>query len=1496
MGLTPQALSKTAAAASSAEGQQIDGSVVFRSLSQVVLPADLLLRLENLQRVELGTLADFDNIRQGMNALADELVRRSELLGQCVQKAACGTIEDRENIKCLQQALQVLQDNDVHQQEKITLLTSEHERTMSLLAEFEVSMKSRWGEVWQKLAATEAQLDSFLTAQAGIRGDLEGLVGRSAGEQRDFLIGLLEKQAAALEIANAKQTESEEQIKQLKQSLERAQAEAAEMSKRNEHEWGQTRWVVNKVAELEQVVAKLRAQDAKIQSELGISAAPGTTEYFPMTPEFPAVWEGRDAEDRWWAGDGEWQRESWGVNPPGLGPTEPPPPIPEAYAKPLGASEVRIHQAAYKLLKDAPKLDLSSGGEPWEIGMIVHQWKVEMRTVLAAIHAGFAEFFDRTYEAGRVRYEQKRLTGVEAEVPAIASGEADMETRLSLTLLKNLPQAVRQPVVETSSSTNVRCILLFESLHEKYAPGGREELESIQRYLRQLPAAQDFKGALMTLRRWKLAKQRAQNLRLPEQAPNEGIAAMDSLMRVLEKKNQQLGMKINLLRMQPDMIVPSTAGLDRYVALLEVECRRLASDQEVREARAAHSNEVHVASEAVAKGKGKQACYFVHRPGGCWRGKDCPFDHSAKGEGESKGKGKADKGKKGKGSEAKGKQANVDKPETQPKPKAKSTPNPKGAHKPKAKAEAKAAVVPGLLGAGCMARVSAARDLGQGSDDRPSESGSEGILSDAGSAYSSESTGEALEEGSGHEGASEGSSQLGDLASILRERVPRRRAPLWYLVLDPVEYTLWTSTSEAVTQAVDRFYQVDGPNQIAVGVWWALSEIDFDLPVSNVEIGSGQFIVSARHQLCFYEDGVIRPLALVHLIDLDTGREQMLALTESDVAPIVGVWDLEEARSMLLRVLNPSGASSSHNLAKIPSRPPTIPMPQERDARDSDVGRVGSNQESDDSVSQSFAPEGPQTYDRCSDVGEGEGSEEEGHFGDFSVANQVKCVGASAIQASGVWNCSRVLVDSGANEVIRPFNPNLQLNRCKSTQVALASRDVLEAYRTRDGELILGEQPDGDWILSVRRLRGIQGAFHWDDDGPRITYHNGEDKVTVHCIEENGLPYISWAEFKPIRVLLAKRWRQKCGNAVMKAEGRELQIVDYDATMDAITRSCLEEHLVKHVDAKEDEGEMWAKTLCDKSQVTCAEVWNAVQRASLTERKTSRDKLVDGKPNEGLPMWTLGLFIHGGVLGLTQDSRRHPWLTRLICKLVRQQHPDLEFLSISLAVNLVFRPHKDRNSLERDSVLLGLTKFEGGQLWLEGLQGEEGNNIVRRTSDGDETKVGRLYEVSGGKSVRFNAALRTHGTEPFRGTRAVAVGYTPRGHGNVTKEVLSELEALGFYDQRMKKGRMLAAALTRTDHSRSSKLEAETSSTNTFRNQSLPNPRDDDEVQVDSYEELVMVQDDQRSSVVVQGLGASSVQSPDGSNDEGHPSQGFMAIDGPALPSEGEVLKKPGGP
>ena len=544
---------------------------------------------------------------------------------------------------------------------------------------------------------------------------------------------------------------------------------------------------------------------------------------------------------------------------------------------------------------------------------------------------------------------------------------------------------------------------------------------------------------------------------------------------------------------------------------------------------------------------------------------------------------------------------------------------------------------------------------------------------------------------------------------------PENRPPLWYLVLHQVEYAVWTrDDTQLMTHAIASFEQVNGPNLIANGVWEILEELDFQFPLENIQIGRDQYIIEARQVLCLYHDRVIRPVVLVHLIDVESGREQMLALTECDVRPRTETWTLEEARDMLRpRLLPFSGAevmasreqrakAKGAPLAKAPTVPPppgypasaSTPVPKAPSAKASLATASGPNSQASNSRANAA-----ENHDRP----------------EAAVAKS--CFGP------------RVLVDSGANEVIRPRPEGFPIHKCRRTHVALASGDLVDAWRTRDGELMIGDEEldqDADWILSVRRLRGVRGAFIWDEMGPRVTFPEGETILTVHCFEQNGLPYISWEDFRPIRVLLARDWKSKGNARVMKIEDRALQILDYMPTVDAIGQ-VQEECIAIPPESIVDVGEQRAKELCAKTKVSFDEVWSAVQLASLVNRRTDRMKQIANDDAKTLPLWTFGMFVHGGVMGVTSESRKHPWLTQLLCKMIRQQHPDLEFLSVSIAINLVFRPHRDRNSLERESVVIGLSRFQGGQLWIEGLPGEKGNTAVRYTDKDGQPKAGKLH-------------------------------------------------------------------------------------------------------------------------------------------------------------------------
>ena len=352
---------------------------------------------------------------------------------------------------------------------------------------------------------------------------------------------------------------------------------------------------------------------------------------------------------------------------------------------------------------------------------------------------------------------------------------------------------------------------------------------------------------------------------------------------------------------------------------------------------------------------------------------------------------------------------------------------------------------------------------------------------------------------------------------------------------------------------------------------------------------------------------------MVHVIDEESGREQMLALTESEVPPRTETehWTLEDARRGLK--LQPFSAVEAMNqrderLQAAQAKAPTVAAPPGYSSGSSEVPKASAPHEvpkasapgelpkasAPHAVPKASAPKAKAKAPSSSQVPKA-ATPKARHRANYAEQVEVSCVATARVDLG-----PQVLVDSGANEVIRPRPEKYDVHRCKKTQAALASGDTVNAWRTRDGELMI------DWILSVRRLRGIQGAFVWDELGPRVKYWNGEYHITVQCMEQNGLPYISWEDFKPIRMLLAKDWRKRGNISIMHAETSPLHVTDYEPTIEILGSRFQEECKIAPVVALEDAGEQRAKELCAKSKITFDEVWDAIQQASLVERRTEK--------------------------------------------------------------------------------------------------------------------------------------------------------------------------------------------------------------------------------------------------------------------------------------------------
>ena len=240
---------------------------------------------------------------------------------------------------------------------------------------------------------------------------------------------------------------------------------------------------------------------------------------------------------------------------------------------------------------------------------------------------------------------------MEPTTPLIGATEKEYENRLGVLLIKILPEEIRQPVMERHLRPDqpVSTLLMLEAVMERFSPGGTSEMSSLLNFQRNLPAANSYRELLDTLRKYDIARMRTEHLNLPGLPPHEVIKSLDSMTKLLEKRNPSLAMRLNLVRMSPEILVPSDLGITRLMAMLLQEGRRLQAEDEVARNRANQGVQIEQpsASQAVSSKGGKGGsernpkdiiCKFHLSERGCVKGSACEYSHAAPKKGQRQGK------------------------------------------------------------------------------------------------------------------------------------------------------------------------------------------------------------------------------------------------------------------------------------------------------------------------------------------------------------------------------------------------------------------------------------------------------------------------------------------------------------------------------------------------------------------------------------------------------------------------------------------------------------------------------------------------------------------------------------------------------------------------------------------------------------------------------------------------------------------------------------------
>ena len=148
-----------------------------------------------------------------------------------------------------------------------------------------------------------------------------------------------------------------------------------------------------------------------------------------------------------------------------------------------------------------------------------------------------------------------------------------------------------------------------------------------------------------------------------------------------------------------------------------------------------------------------------------------------------------------------------------------------------------------------------------------------------------------------------------------------------------------------------------------------------------------------------------------------------------------------------------------------------------------------------------------------------------------------------------------------------------------------------------------------------------------------------------------------------------------------------------------------------------------------------------------------------------------GAYARSSFHGLRRGTRDFPWLTCLLCAVVRHVAPGHRFTSITLARNVMTQAHRDSHNDEGSwNLLLPCSSYLHGDLWLE-----SDNGTVPLTMDGPRGVLRSTQKPC------FFRPRALHATMPWQGQRLVLVAFHTRNADRTPCADMSVLLSLGFY-------------------------------------------------------------------------------------------------------------------
>ncbi|CAE7433798.1 unnamed protein product, partial [Symbiodinium microadriaticum] len=156
------------------------------------------------------------------------------------------------------------------------------------------------------------------------------------------------------------------------------------------------------------------------------------------------------------------------------------------------------------------------------------------------------------------------------------------------------------------------------------------------------------------------------------------------------------------------------------------------------------------------------------------------------------------------------------------------------------------------------------------------------------------------------------------------------------------------------------------------------------------------------------------------------------------------------------------------------------------------------------------------------------------------------------------------------------------------------------------------------------------------------------------------------------------------------------------------------------------------------------------------------ERLYDLLPKETSPRdpdgrtpssFSSGAYNKGGITGLRKAIQDFPKATRCITHFVRSVRPQHVFSTVSLYDNVCTSLHRDSRNSPIDNLVLPLTKFSGGEVWLKDEKGKVPQSL-------DDCEVMGTALAIPADGLTFHAKQTLHCTMPWTGRRLVLVAFT----------------------------------------------------------------------------------------------------------------------------------------